>query len=187
MTLSDKDKADLLSIARGTLRYYFEQGRAPESPETLGAEPSADLRELRGVFVTLHKRAALRGCIGHILPQMPLGNAVIDNAINSAFRDPRFERLRPEELPEVHIEISVLTPLVAVASYRDIEIGKHGILLSKKGCRSVFLPQVAPEQGWGLEETLRHLACKAGLGAEDWREGAQFEVFEAIVFGEAMP
>jgi len=184
MILSDKDKADLLALARGTLTYYFEHGKAPESPQALGLTLSPEIKEPRGVFVTLQKNGQLRGCIGHIAPQMPLENAVIENAMSAAFRDPRFDRLVKEELPALRIEISVLTPLAPVASYQDIKIGQHGMVLSKKGRRAVFLPQVAPEQGWGLEETLSHLAQKAGLGPDDWREGAQYEVFEAIVFGE---
>ena len=77
-----------------------------------------------------------------------------------------------------------LTPPHPVASWQEIELGRHGILLQKGDAGAVFLPQVAPEQGWTLEETLTHLALKAGLNPDDWREGASFEVFEAIVFRE---
>jgi len=106
------------------------------------------------------------------------------NAINAAVNDPRFPPVQPEEIPHLHIEISVLTPLQPLDDYRRIEIGKHGVLLSKNGRRAVFLPQVAPEQGWDLEEMLTNLAHKAGLPGDAWKEGASFEVFEAIVFEE---
>lgn len=187
MILGDKDKADLLALARHTFSYYFEHGQPPASAEALGMTLSPKVKERRGVFVTLEEHGQLRGCIGHIMPQMPLDKAVIENAMSAGFRDPRFQPLGKNELPALHIEISVLTPLVPVDSYQDIKIGKNGMVLSKMGRRAVFLPQVAPEQGWGLEETLSHLARKAGLGPDDWREGAQYEVFEAVVFDEAEP
>ena len=85
---------------------------------------------------------------------------------------------------EIDIEISMLTPPRPVASWRDIVIGKHGMVLTKGGRSAVFLPQVAPEQGWGIEETLTHLAMKAGLSPGAWREGAEFLVFEAQVIQE---
>ena len=105
-------------------------------------------------------------------------------AVQSAFADPRFPPLRADEFEAVTIEISVLTPRRDVGSWREIEIGRHGMTLEKRGRAAVFLPQVAPEQGWTLEQTLTHLALKAGLGPDDWRSGTSFTVFEAIVFGE---
>jgi len=106
------------------------------------------------------------------------------NAIKSAVADRRFPNVKLEECPALHIEISVLTPPVAVADYCKIEIGRHGIVLKKDGRSAVFLPQVAPEQGWTLEETLTRLSRKAGLSPEAWKEGAEYLVFEAVVFSE---
>ena len=92
--------------------------------------------------------------------------------------------MTPEELPGTDIEISALTPQKPVDSYEAIEVGRHGVVLSKAGRRAVFLPQVAPEQGWDRDTMLSHLAAKAGLPQEAWREDAQFTVFEAEVFAE---
>lgn len=183
MLLTDHEKKQLLKLARGTLEYYFTHKKQPRPDET-GIVVTEAMKEPCGVFVTLKKHGDLRGCIGHILAQMPLVDAVVENAMSAAFRDPRFGALDARELPQVHIEISVLTPPDKVARFRDIVIGTHGILLSKQGRRAVFLPQVASEQGWNLEQTLTHLAMKAGLPPDAWREDAAFEVFEAIVFGE---
>jgi AmmeMemoRadiSam system protein A len=134
--------------------------------------------------VTLHKRGELRGCIGEIAPDRELHRVVRDHALNAAFKDPRFTPLSPAELPEIVIEISALTPPVEIESWREIEIGRHGVVLSKNGRSAVFLPQVAPEQGWDVETTLKYLSQKAGLPPDAWRDGARFEVFEAVVFGE---
>ena len=109
---------------------------------------------------------------------------VIENAFNAGWRDHRFPQLSAAEIPELEIEISVLTPPRKVASAKDIEIGVHGVILEKGPYSAVFLPQVAPEQGWGVEETLTHLAMKAGLPPDGWKQGAAFSVFSAEVFGE---
>ena len=110
---------------------------------------------------------------------------MLDHAIDAAFNDPRFPPLTAKEFGKIRIEISALTPPKPVASYRDIEIGKHGMVLELGGRSAVFLPQVAPEQGWDLATTLTHLAYKAGLPGDAWRDArAKFTVFEAIVFHE---
>jgi len=110
---------------------------------------------------------------------------VMDHAINAAVNDPRFPPVTTAEIDDLDFEISALTPPVSVSSSNDIVIGKHGIVLQKNAQAAVFLPQVAPEQGWGIEETLSNLAMKAGLPPNGWKESAQFEVFEAIVFSES--
>jgi len=148
------------------------------------------LNEERGVFVTLKTpdaagRLQLRGCIGTIVGREPLCQGVRRYAKEAAFHDPRFYPLSEEEFDEIEIEISVLTPLRTVASYNDIVLGQDGIVL-RNGFRSaVFLPQVAPEQGWTLEETLSHLSMKAGLPMVAWKDPeTEFSVFQAEVFGE---
>jgi AmmeMemoRadiSam system protein A len=138
--------------------------------------------------VTLTGKAdgQLRGCIGSILGDRPLVDGVIANAANAALHDPRFEPVTPGEEPGLHLEISVLTPLQPVPGPGSIVIGRDGVLLEKDGRRAVFLPQVAPEQGWDVETTLRHLSLKAGLGPDDWKEpGVRLQVFQAQVFEEA--
>jgi AmmeMemoRadiSam system protein A len=139
-----------------------------------------------GAFVTLNDRAtgALRGCIGEILPMRPLVDAVVERAVDSALHDPRFMPVTERELGGIRVEVSALTPPKPVASWRDIVLGRDGMTLEKDGAFAVFLPQVAPEQGWDLETTLSYLSRKAGLSADAWRDGAKFETFQAEVFHE---
>ena len=138
-----------------------------------------------GAFVTLKTpEGELRGCIGEIEPYRPLYQAVTARACDAAFRDPRFPSLHPGEFQGIRIEISALTPAKPVKSWREIVLGKHGMTLEKDGHFAVFLPQVATEQGWTLEETLTYLSRKAGLPPDAWRTGAEFTVFEAVVFSE---
>jgi AmmeMemoRadiSam system protein A len=142
------------------------------------------MKEVMGAFVTLHRSGRLRGCIGEIFPRRELYKAVMDHAINAGVNDRRFSRVQAHELPELDFEISALSPPRAVDSYKDIVIGKHGIVVRKRGRQAVYLPQVAPEQGWNVEETLTHLSQKAGLPGDAWKSDCDFLVFEATVFGE---
>ncbi len=182
-SLDANDKRCLLKLARSVLDSYLRnRGRSnANEPDT---EITDGMRNVMGVFVTLKKRGQLRGCIGEIFPRRELYKAVIAHAINAGLNDHRFSPVSLDELNDIKIEISALTPPRKVDSYREIEIGRHGVLLEKGLRVSVFLPQVAPEQGWGLEEMLENLALKAGLAPDEWREGAEFKVFEAIVFSE---
>ncbi|MGI6495507.1 MAG: AmmeMemoRadiSam system protein B [Kiritimatiellia bacterium] len=186
--LAPDEKQKLLAFARRSIQHVLKTG-SPLPDDAFADEATGGMRRRMGCFVTLKIRdtQALRGCIGEIAPRRPLFRAVTALAVQSAFRDPRFEPLTEREFGSVAIEISALTPERPVASWRDIEIGRHGMTLCKRGRAAVFLPQVAPEQGWSLEETLSHLALKAGLAPDAWREGAMFTVFEAIVFGEEDP
>jgi hypothetical protein len=181
--LSEADKKTLLSLARKSIAYALENKKAPAA-DALGLEITPAMKLVRGAFVTLKEKGDLRGCIGDIFASRALADAIAGNAYNAAFRDPRFDPLAASELPQVSIEISVLTPLTPVKSPDEIVVGKHGVLLTKGGYRAVFLPQVAPEQGWDRDTMLTHLALKAGLSGDAWKNGASFEVFEAIVFGE---
>jgi AmmeMemoRadiSam system protein B/AmmeMemoRadiSam system protein A len=181
--LSAEDRQELLTLAKVTLRYYLEKGKEP-SLKDLGITATPGMRQVMGVFVTLKKHHELRGCIGEITPYRPLYQAVMARVIDAAVHDPRFLPVSPQEYDQLEFEISALTPTKPVASAAEIVLGRDGIVLSKNGRSAVFLPQVAPEQGWGLEETLTQLALKAGLGPDDWRQGASFTVFQAIVFGE---
>ncbi len=181
--LSVQDRQQLLSLARETMVYALQQGGIP-TPENLQAGIPEAAQVERAVFVTLHKGQQLRGCIGEIFPSQPLYQSVIHNAINAALHDPRFPAVTDQELAKLHIEISALTPPTSVESWRDIRIGLDGIVLKKGNHSAVFLPQVAPEQGWDLETTLTYLAQKAGLGPDAWKQGAEFLTFQAEVFGE---
>jgi AmmeMemoRadiSam system protein A len=141
----------------------------------------------RGVFVTLKKRGNLRGCIGRMVPDRPLAELVGAVALESAFEDPRFNPVTLRELPDLEVEISVLTPMQRVAGADDIVVGRDGALLQKGGRSAVFLPQVATEQGWTRDEMLDHLSMKAGLPADAWRDNTAFSTFQAIVFSEKDP
>lgn len=183
--LTSAEKEFLLDVAAAAIEAAVK-GQAPPDPVALALARNLPLEprllEKRGAFVTLHKQGRLRGCIGYIEGIKPLVEAVIDNGRSAAVADPRFAPVDGGELPRIEIEVSALTPLQPIDGPEQIELGRHGIVLIKGGARAVFLPQVAPEQGWDLNLTLGHLALKAGLGPNGWQEGACFEVFEAEVF-----
>lgn len=183
--LTDADKITLLQMARNSIQYVFTNRKATPDRE-FSDLANENIRKKMGCFVTLNLNHDLRGCIGEIEAYRPLYEAVTGRAVDAAFRDPRFQQLQPSEFKRIEIEISALTPSHPVSSWKEIIIGKHGMTLTKDGRSAVFLPQVAPEQGWTLEETLTYLARKAGLPPDAWRaEDAKFTVFEAIVFRES--
>lgn len=183
--LPDAERRTLLKMARESIGYVFKHRKA--TPVNEFSDRASDLiRKKMGCFVTLKIGEELRGCIGEIEPYRPLYQAVTARAVDSAFRDPRFPQLTEEEFRKVEIEISALTPARAVKSWQEIQIGRHGMTITKNGRSAVFLPQVATEQGWNLEETLTYLSRKAGLSGDAWRApDAEFSVFEAIVFKES--
>lgn len=184
-TLTDADKTFLLKLARQAIVSSLHDTKMAPVDET--ALPAA-LKANGACFVTLtEKTGALRGCIGHLEASEPLWRNVVRNARNAAFHDPRFFPLTLAEYPNLNVEISVLTPARKIASLEEFVIGKHGIILEKGRSSAVFLPQVAPEQGWDRDTTLNHLALKAGLPQDAWRQGATFHTFEAIVFHEPHP
>ncbi|MDD4817553.1 MAG: AmmeMemoRadiSam system protein A [Victivallaceae bacterium] len=171
----------VLEYVRSVIEHRLAGIPAPARPDM------AELRGLGSCFVTLNDASGeLRGCIGSIEAVEPLGDSLERNALNAALCDPRFPPVEPDELPELHIEVSVLTPLRLIASPAEFVVGRHGILFELGRSHAVFLPQVAVEQGWDAETTLNFLANKAGLPKEAWRHPqARFSVFEAEVFGEA--
>jgi AmmeMemoRadiSam system protein A len=181
--LTDGDKRQLLKLARRTLQYALKHRWLP-TPEQLKIQLTPNMKTVWGAFVTLKKDGRLRGCIGEIYPTRPLYKAVMVHTINAATADRRFQPVDASEIPELKFEISALTPPRPVATAEAIIIGTHGIVLAQDGQTAVFLPQVAVEQGWDRDETLAHLARKAGLPPEAWNQGAALSVFEAVVFGE---
>ena len=194
VVLSADDRAYLLRIARESMEHAVRScSSSPLVRHSLGEggfpiphnPPKSTLAKM-GAFVTLNDKAtgALRGCIGEILPMRPLVEAVAARAVDAALRDPRFSPVSERELGGLRVEVSALTPPKRVASWRDIVLGRDGMTLEKDGCFAVFLPQVAPEQGWDLPTTLSYLSQKAGLPSDAWREGATFETFQAEVFHE---
>jgi AmmeMemoRadiSam system protein A len=178
--LSDSEKKELLKIARITLEKHVRDEKIPEFKPT-----TERLKEKRGVFVTLKEHCELRGCIGDPIGREPLFEGVKENAINSSTNDYRFPPVQPEELKDIDIEITVMTPLQKISDPKVIEIGKHGILIVKGDCRGIFLPQVATEQGWNLNELLAHVCEKAGLPVNAWKDkDAEIYIFSGEVFGE---
>lgn len=170
----------LLGFARAAIEQLLVTETLP-LPRGFGAEAEA---RREGVFVTLRKRGLLRGCIGRIVPDAPLPRLVGSMALQSAFGDPRFSPLREEELREIEVELSFLTPTRRVARPEEVEAGRHGVLLEKAGRSAVFLPQVATEQGWDRTALLDNLCRKGELPAGCWREGATLSVFEARIVSE---
>jgi MEMO1 family protein len=178
--LPPADKKALLGLARKTITRYLTTETVP-----LARGFSPAVQEFRGVFVTLKKHGNLRGCIGRLIPEAPLGQLVGAMSIQSALNDPRFRPVTIAEMKDIEIELSVLTPMKAVPRAEDIVVGRDGVLLQKGRAGAVFLPQVATEQGWSREEMLDQLCLKAGLAEGSWRTGADFQTFQAIVFHES--
>jgi len=182
------ERKTLLELARSTLRDRLQGRQAPAGLESrLSGHPRL-MRE-SGVFVTLRQEGELRGCIGSIVGREPLCRGVMANALHAAFDDPRFPPLERKELEGVEIEISVMTPLQPAPDYRSIRLGTDGVVISDGPAQAVFLPQVATETGWTLDEFLGHLCLKAGLGRDAYRTSRtmKFFVFQAQVFGEKDP
>ncbi len=185
--LDDVAKSDLLTLARASIAHAFAHARRPRAADLLPSSSPA-LDQHMGAFVTLTIGGRLRGCIGEIVARRPVSEAVADRACAAAFDDPRFPRLQAEELDRLRIEISALHPPQRVDRPEAIAIGRHGVVLHHGPAGAVFLPQVAPEQGWSREQMLDHLSAKAGLPRDAWRHPRTwFEVFEAEVFGEEPP
>jgi AmmeMemoRadiSam system protein B/AmmeMemoRadiSam system protein A len=178
--LQAQDKKWMLAFARETIRRYLATDTLP-----LPRGFSARLQKNRGVFVTLKERGDLRGCIGHIPSDMPMVRLSGMMAFASAFQDPRFTKVTADEVRDLEVEISVLSPPKPVSGVSDIVVGRDGVVLTADGLSAVFLPQVAPEQGWNRDQMLDNLCLKAGLSANRWRRpGVRFETFQAEVFGE---
>ena len=179
-TLSDEEKSLLKNIALQSIKDSLD-GKPIGNLSHLTSHHSP-LKEKCGAFVSLHKHGRLRGCIGHFGEDVPLHEIVSEMARAAAFEDPRFDPVRRDELDDLDIEISVLTPMRRIQSLDEFELHRHGIYI-RKGFRSgTFLPQVADEVNWTKEEFVGHCSQdKAGLGWDGWKD-AELYVYEAIVF-----
>jgi AmmeMemoRadiSam system protein A len=177
--LTEDDRQLLLQLARNAVQCYLS-GQPPRLPEV----PPCALTEPHGVFVSIHEGEQLRGCIGNVHPAGPLYRSAAECAIAAAVGDPRFMPLMMAELPEVEFEISVLSSMERMQELQEIEIGKHGLLISKRGTCGLLLPQVATMYGWDRERFLQETCKKAGLRPDDWKDDATIQFFSAIVFGE---
>jgi len=186
-SLSDDDKRTLKQIAYESIKDSLD-GKPNlmfRSALPLGSSKNVKsfmLKQKCGAFVSLHKQGRLRGCIGHFGEDTPLHEIVAEMARAAAFEDPRFMPVTRDELDDLDIEISVLTPMRRIQSLDEFQLHRHGIYI-RKGYRSgTFLPQVADEVNWTKEEFVGHCSQdKAGLGWDGWRD-AELYVYEAIVF-----
>ena len=142
--------------------------------------PSLTLDRILPAFVTYRIADQLRGCTGRMEPTVDLIPLVDELARSTAQRDTRFPSVSAAEVPQISIEVSVLTPSVVLENWDDFILGTHGIILSKRGQRAVFLPEVAIDQGWDRDTMMAHLSVKAGLGLDGWRDGASFRYFESM-------
>lgn len=186
MEITDKEKAYLFSIARKAISAYFsEEGKyyPTDVPEKF--------QKPMGVFVTLRRKGELCGCIGYPFPTTPLYQAIADNAVNAAFHDPRFPSLEKNWLPELEIEITILT-LPKEIEYknpeelaRKIKIGRDGLIIEYGPYTGLLLPQVPVEEGWDAKTFLSHLCMKAGLPPETWlSRPVRIKAFQGIILHE---
>ena len=175
--IGSEDRARLLALARETLD-------ARVNRRSLPAAPTGGIFDLlRGAFVSIHRGGELRGCLGRLEPE-PLSETVVHLAAVVADSDPRFHPVRPSELDEIELEISVLTPEREIASVDEIEVGRHGLIVEQGYRRGLLLPQVPVEHQWDRTMFLEHTCVKAGLPRDAWQHGARMFVFEAEVFGD---
>jgi uncharacterized protein (TIGR00296 family) len=192
--LSDEEGKFLIKLARTTVEQYLEAGKTPKPPKNTPKK----LFEQCGVFVTINSfsdgEKELRGCIGYPYPTSPLVEAVIDNAVNAATQDPRFEPLTQEELGKVVFEVSVLTPPEPVTTdnpkeyVSKIKVGEDGLIVERGPYKGLLLPQVPVEWGWCEEEFLCQCCIKAGLPPDTWlTKNAKIYKFKAIIFDEQTP
>lgn len=174
------ERARILGLARAAVE-------ATARGEPLPAPPGDGLfREPRACFVSLHDRGgALRGCLGMLQAREPLGRAVVEMAAAAASRDPRFGPVEPDELADLEVEVSVLTPFEDTRP-EAVEPGRDGLWVERAGRSGLLLPQVAEKYGWDREEFLSQTCLKAGLDQDAWRRpGTRIRRFQAEVFGEA--
>ncbi|HZQ23519.1 MAG TPA: AmmeMemoRadiSam system protein A [Terriglobales bacterium] len=174
---SQDERRQLLQLAHDAI------AAAIDNREISLEAPSEHLAERRGVFTTLYLHKELRGCVGYVFAVMPLYRAVAETAKASAFEDARFWPVTKEEAPHLRVSLSVLSRLQPIRP-EEIEIGKHGLVVSSGDRRGLLLPQVPVEHHWGRETFLEQTCRKAGLGDDAWRKGALLEAFTAEIFAD---
>jgi AmmeMemoRadiSam system protein A len=176
--LSDTQKQSLLKLARDVIhaRLHHSTYTSPDDPA---------FAEKRGMFVTLHIFGKLRGCIGYIHAYKSILDTVKEMALAAAFRDPRFPPVQADELPDISIEISLLSPMEPVQDISEITIGRDGLYLDHPYSSGLLLPQVATEWNWDRDTFLQQVCRKAGLPDQAWQDdGAQLYRFSAEIFAE---
>ena len=182
-SLAENERRTLLEVARKAVQLAIEQRRRLEVASVPGR-----LGEPAGAFVTPRRVGRLRGCIGQLEPVEPLVRVVAHCAMAAAVEDPRFAPVSLIELSSLAIEVSVLSRLETITTYDQVEVGRHGLVISQGLRRGVLLPQVAAEFDWTRERFLEETCLKGGLDANAWRiPGTQIQAFTAEVFSEAEP
>lgn len=174
---SQEERAELIRLAHESILAALENRKIPLDP------PTAHLAEPRGAFTSLYLHGELRGCVGYVLPVSSVYRAVAETARAAAFDDTRFDPVTIEESPDLHVELSILSPPQAI-SPDAVEVGRHGLLISMHGFRGLLLPQVPIEHHWDRVMFLEQTCRKAGLPKDAWQKGATVEAFVAEVFGE---
>ena len=170
----------MLELAEKSITYYLKNGKRLQTKES-----DAALNQEMGAFVTLHKNGQLRGCIGNMIGHGPFYSTVRDMAVQAATGDPRFRPVTLDEMKDIDIEISALSPMEKINDPQKIEMGKHGVLVRSGFTSGVYLPQVATETGWSREEFMNSLcADKAGMPKDSWKTAkCEIYIFTAEIFG----
>lgn len=179
---SEEERALLLRLAHDSILSAIDLS-AMEKREISLEAPTSHLAEKRGAFTSLYLRGELRGCVGFVFPVNSVYRAVAETARAAAFEDMRFRAVTKEEAGELQIELSILSPPQPIAA-EEVEIGRHGLLISMHGRRGLLLPQVPVERNWDRVTFLEQTCRKAGLPKDAWKQGAKIEAFTAEVFGE---
>jgi len=174
---SEDERRQLLALAREAIIAALEKRELDLNP------PTDHLAEHRGAFTTLHMNGELRGCIGYVFPQHSVYRTVAETACAAAFDDPRFPPVTLTEAPQLTFEISVLSPVQPIDP-EDVEVGKHGLVITYGNRRGLLLPQVPIEHKWDRETFLQQTCMKAGVAADAWEHGAKVEAFTAEIFGD---
>ena len=181
---TDRDRTLFLQIARDAITAHVTGGRHSAVGGPRPAEETVLSDRRGGVFVTIHHRGELRGCIGHIEADDALPRLIAKCAVAACSTDPRFPPVGPAELSDLKIELSLLGPLEPLAGPADIEVGRHGLVVEMGRQRGLLLPQVATEWHWDAVTFLSQTCRKAGLPADSWQRGATLWRFDADVFSE---
>jgi AmmeMemoRadiSam system protein A len=174
---TSEERSILLKLAHQSILSKFDRRDICLDP------PSPHLAEPRGVFTTIYLRGALHGCVGFVQPTSALYRNVAETARSAAFEDTRFTAITRDEATDLKVSLSVLSPLTPIAEEK-IEIGRHGLLITKAGQRGLLLPQVPIEHGWDRITFLEQTCRKAGLPSDAWKNGASIEAFTAEIFGD---
>jgi AmmeMemoRadiSam system protein A len=172
-----EERQILLRLAHASIEAALDKREIPLDP------PSPHLAEPRGAFTTLYFRRQLQGCVGFVFPVASLYRTVAETARAAAFEDTRFPPVTHEQAPNLQVSLSILSPLQPLRA-EDVEIGRHGLLISQLGRRGLLLPQVPVEHAWDRVTFLEQTCRKAGLPPDAWRKGATIEGFTAEVFGD---